>query len=233
MTAGRTDNAHVEVVGVDACRKGWMAVRLVDGRFRDARLCDRLKEVTAKPGSQIVAVDIPLGLTDREWRECDLRVPALLGPRSHSVFRVPSRAVVETADYAEANALCRDMTGRGLTRQAHALFPKILEADRIRRSGADHLYEVHPELSFRTMAGAPLSWAKRTWNGQRHRHALLAEEGIVLPEDLGAAGEAAVDDVLDAAAAAWSAHRIALDRALSCPESEQLDASGRPIAIWR
>nr|WP_255496932.1 DUF429 domain-containing protein [Nocardiopsis sp. FR6] len=178
MTAGGAGNAHVEVVGVDACRKGWLAVRLVDGRFRDARLCGLLEEAAAESGPKVVSVDIPLGLTDEGWRECDLCVPALLGPRAHSVFRIPPRAVVEAADYTAANALCRKMLGGGLARQAHALFPKILKADRIRRSGADHLYEVHPELSFRTMAGAPLRSAKRTWNVQEHRRALLAEKGV-------------------------------------------------------
>ncbi|WP_370462421.1 DUF429 domain-containing protein [Nocardiopsis sp. FR6] len=56
--------------------------------------------------------------------------------------------------------------------------------------------------------------------------------GWVLPGDLGASGEVAADDVLDAAAAAWSAYRIAVDRARSCPTPVQTDASGRPIAIW-
>jgi predicted RNase H-like nuclease len=232
MTAAQTENAHVEVVGVDACRKGWMAVRLVGGRFRDARFCEHLRDVAAGPDPAIVAVDIPLGLTERGWRECDQLVYGELGPLRNSVFRIPSRAVVETRDYKRANARCREVMEQGLSRQAHALFPKILEADQLRRRGVFHLHEVHPEMSFRTMAHAPLRWAKRTWNGQNQRRALLAEEGVERPDDLSAAGRVAVDDVIDAAAAAWSAHRIAVGRAESSPTPAQLDPSGLPIAIW-
>jgi hypothetical protein len=43
-----------------------------------------------------------------------------------------------------------------------------------------------------------------------HRRALLARHGIVLPDEItGAVGGIAVDDILDAAAAAWSALRYA------------------------
>ncbi|WP_121188368.1 DUF429 domain-containing protein [Nocardiopsis sp. Huas11] len=222
----------MEVVGVDACSKGWVAVRLVDGRFRDARLCEHLEDVAAGFKPEIVTVDIPLGLTDQGWRDCDQLVRGKLGPLRNSVFRIPSRTVVETPVYEDANAKCREVMEQGLSRQSFALFPKILEADQLRRSGAIHFYEVHPEMSFRTMAGAPLSWGKRTWNGQSHRRALLAEQGVEIPDDLGPTGQVAVDDILDAAAAAWSAHRIALGQAESCPTPEQSDLSGGPIAIW-
>ncbi|GAB2503586.1 DUF429 domain-containing protein [Nocardiopsis aegyptia] len=232
MTTERAGNAHVEVVGVDACSNGWMAVRLVDGRFTEARFCGRLKEVAAGADPEIVAVDIPLGLTDQGWRDCDLLVNGELGKLGNSVFRIPSRAVVEVKDYKRANATCREVMGQGLSKQSHALFPKIREADRLRRSGALPLHEVHPEMSFRAMAGTPLQWSKRTWNGQSHRRALLAAEGVLLPDDLGTAGRVAVDDILDAAAAAWSAHRIATGRAKSLPTPAQSGPSDVPIAIW-
>lgn len=222
----------MEVIGVDAWKKGWVVVRLADGLFREARTYRGLDEVVADAGGAVMAVDIPLGLLAEGWRECDLLVRGKLGRRSSSLFLMPPRAVVETPGYAEAGALCREMTGSGLTKQAHALFPKVREADRVRESGAHTLYEVHPELSFLTMAGAPLRWGKRSWNGQADRRRLLAGEGVALPDDLGAAGEVPVDDVLDAAAVAWTAHRIATGRAWCHPEPPQRDGSGGPIAIW-
>ncbi|MER7373681.1 DUF429 domain-containing protein [Streptomyces lanatus] len=39
------------------------------------------------------------------------------------------------------------------------------------------------------------------------------------------------DDVLDATAAAWSAHRIALGRAGRIPEVPELDVDGRAVEI--
>ena len=44
--------------------------------------------------------------------------------------------------------------------------------------------------------------------------------------------QADIDDVLDAAAAAWSARRIAAGEAISLPAHPPVDTRGRPIAIW-
>ena len=53
-----------------------------------------------------------------------------------------------------------------------------------------------------------------------------------MPADLGRAGEAAgVDDVLDAAAAAWTANRFALGMAESLQPVVR-DLNGRDITIW-
>jgi predicted RNase H-like nuclease len=57
--------------------------------------------------------------------------------------------------------------------------------------------------------------------------------GIVVPVDLGPAGRVAgVDDVLDAAVAAWSAQRIARGEARCLPDPPERDAEGRSVAIW-
>ncbi|HCP61807.1 MAG TPA: DUF429 domain-containing protein, partial [Actinobacteria bacterium] len=59
------------------------------------------------------------------------------------------------------------------------------------------------------MSGGTVLGRKKSWNGLMQRWRLLSSEGIELPEAAGPAGAAAPDDVLDAAAAAWSANRIA------------------------
>lgn len=71
------------------------------------------------------------------------------------------------------------------------------------------MQEGHPEASFRALAGSPLRYAKRTWNGQMLRRQLLATAGIQLSDDLLEAGLVPPDDVLDAAAMAWTARRVA------------------------
>jgi predicted RNase H-like nuclease len=76
---------------------------------------------------------------------------------------------------------------------------------------------VHPEVSFAAMNGQPLTHRKISWTGHITRRALLAEHGIHIPDQLGDAGKARLDDVLDAAAAAWSAHRIATGHASRLP----------------
>jgi predicted RNase H-like nuclease len=77
--------------------------------------------------------------------------------------------------------------------------------------------EVWHQVSFAAMNDRPLTHRKISWTGQVARRALLAGHGIHLPDQLGAAGTAGTDDVLDAAAAAWSAHRIATGHASRLP----------------
>jgi predicted RNase H-like nuclease len=82
------------------------------------------------------------------------------------------------------------------------------------------------------MNGGPLTSRKRTCDGRRERLELLAREGVHI--DDGALGRcpAPDDDVLDAAAVAWSAQRIASGRACSFPDPPERDTDGRPVAIW-
>ena len=73
---------------------------------------------------------------------------------------------------------------------------------------------MHPELSFAELAGAPLAETKHSAAGRARRRALLAAAGIALPERV----RAAEDDLLDAAAVAWSALRIASGTARVLPD---------------
>ncbi|UQA91886.1 DUF429 domain-containing protein [Streptomyces halobius] len=227
----------VTVLGVDACPAGWLAVGLHDGRFAEARVVTTLRSLLpgAAAGSvAVVAVDMPLGLLDTGWRRADTEAAALLGPLRGSVFRVPPRAVWQEEEYDDAGRRCRELTGAGLSRQTWGLAPKLREANAcLAEPGGDRFFEVHPEVSFRALAGgtAPLP-RKKSWAGQMVRRSLLAAAGIVLPDDLGDAGRTPPDDVLDAAAAAWTAHRIARGRARSLPDPPERDAGGCPVAIW-
>jgi predicted RNase H-like nuclease len=90
------------------------------------------------------------------------------------------------------------------------------------------LYEVHPELSFTVMAGAPLPDGKHTRAGLAVRRELLAGEGIALPPRVAGAAR---DDLVDAAAVAWSARRIAAGRAAVLTSPAQRADDGAEIAI--
>jgi predicted RNase H-like nuclease len=118
------------------------------------------------------------------------------------VFPAPTRASLEAPTYAAAR-----LVDPALSAQSYALRGKILEVDEARHAGP--VVEVHPELAFLRFAGAVLV-SKRTWDGAVQRRAVLAAEGVVLPDDLGpTGGTAAVDDVLDAAACALVAQDVA------------------------
>ncbi|HEY5434198.1 MAG TPA: DUF429 domain-containing protein, partial [Candidatus Limnocylindrales bacterium] len=80
------------------------------------------------------------------------------------------------------------------------------------------------EVSFRALRGEPLRYSKHTWSGIAERRTLLATVGVLLPDDLPGGGHAAPDDVVDAAAAAWSAMRVAQSRSSTLPA----EPSGHP-----
>ena len=83
------------------------------------------------------------------------------------------------------------------------------------------------------MAGAPLHDSKSTWAGAVRRRQLLAARGIDLDGDLGLAGlRVGVDDVLDAAAVAWTARRIADGCARRLPAEPERFSDGVDCAIW-
>jgi predicted RNase H-like nuclease len=92
--------------------------------------------------------------------------------------------------------------------------------------------EAHPEVSFGQLAGEPLAVSKKTWAGAELRRNLLANVGITLTGTLGAAGEAAVDDILDAAVVAWTANRVHLGTAIAVPDPPET-FNGIEAAIWR
>jgi predicted RNase H-like nuclease len=145
------------------------------------------------------------------------------------VFAIPPRPVWEQPAYANANQGCRELTGRGMSIQAWGLRRKLLEADEFRRAAAPRLYEVHPELSFAALGGGtPLADSKHTRAGLAARRALLAQAGIVVPPRAAGAAE---DDLLDAAAVAWSAARVAAGAAVTLNDPAQRADDGREIAI--
>lgn len=82
------------------------------------------------------------------------------------------------------------------------------------------------------MGDGPPAAAKKTWHGLQDRISRLAAVGICVPGDIGAAAHAGPDDVLDATAAAWSAHRLASDRGRSLPDPPQINERGQRSAIW-
>ena len=223
----------MRVAGVDAARHGWVAVSLAAaGPAVTVRTGPSLGPLLAPDldpaGTTIVGIDMPLGLLETGWREADRAARRLLGPRRSSVFAIPPRAVWAEASYPAANLRCRELTGQGFSAQAWGLRAKLLEANQYRPACGHPLYEVHPELAFGAMAGAPLPASKHTGPGRDERRRLLARAGIEIPAGTPAA---LIGDVLDAAAVAWSARRIAAGQAVTVPEVPQHDDQGREIAI--
>ncbi len=217
------------VAGIDAWKGGWVGVVLRDGRFETAVTARRLFDLLSGFGeASQVGIDMPIGFPTEGTRRADEEARRLVGRLWASVFLVPPRSVIEASTYLRARRTARRVWDRSISAQTYALRARILEVEAAAAYDG-RLMEVHPEVSFRTMAGEPLRFSKRTWNGQQQRSSLLAAHGIEIPATLEEAGRVPADDVLDAAAVAWSAGRRLQGEAARLPSDA--DPAAEPV-IW-
>ncbi|MFI5425726.1 DUF429 domain-containing protein [Aeromicrobium sp. UC242_57] len=216
------------VLGVDGCKGGWVGVLWRRDAVEVLVALD-LGSLVAQAGDvDAVAVDIPIGLVDGTDRGPEALARARLPGRASTVFNAPALAALHAPSYEVANAMNRTSVGKGLSRQAYSLLPKIVDAhDYVSAGPAPPVIEAHPELCFATMNGSVVREPKKTTAGVAIRRRLLLDVGIDVPTRrvLGAA----TDDVLDAAAVAWTARRFADGAADRLPEEPRHVL--RP-AIW-
>ena len=203
------------VAGVDGCKRGWVAVVLIDGRFREARLIGGVESSFEELADTTrIAIDVPIGYGPRE---ADTLARAVVG--GSSVFSIPERERFEEP-FAE---------GGGISAQAYALRDRISHVT-VLAAGDPRFREVHPEVCFTAMNGMKrLKFRKKSAGGAFERLGLLRKHGINIdPGTLGAVATIPLDDVLDAAACAWTAAR---SKAVSLPDPPEL-RDGLSVAIW-
>ncbi len=220
--------SEAPVMGVDWYKAGWVAV-VLGGEPRVIVGADLGALIARVEGVACVGVDMPIGLPETR-RDADQAARDFVGVRRNSVFMTPPRAVLEAATYPEANERAVALLdGKKISQQAWALRRNIAAVEAVAQQD-ERVIEVHPEVSFCAMRdGEHLAFAKTTWNGQALRRAALATHGIVMSDRLDEAGGVPPTDVLDAAAAAWSARRHARNESQSLPDGW---ARGTPGAIW-
>ncbi len=235
------------VAGVDGCRGGWFVILVAMSSSSEqpqrvtARCCATFGEVLALSEKPLVlAVDMPMGLLDRPnpgGRLCDREARKLLGrPRASSVFTPPTRPGLAATSYADVARL----NGVGMSKEAFNILPKIREADEaIAASDQKRVFEAHPELAFRALAGAPMRHNKKIAEGRRERVRLLRrvfgrafQDPVRLRLEHGAA-RIAFDDVADAYVLAHVADRIYRRSAVRLPAAEpRRDKRGLRMEIW-
>ncbi len=226
------------VAGVDGCRTGWV-VAIADARS-DTPLVDievvseiaGLVERVRSGEFAAVAIDMPIGLPDSGTRACDVATRARLGRKGSSVFPAPPRPVLGSADHAEAVRRSRAIDGRGVTIQAFNILAKIEQLDdAFDPALIDRIVEAHPESVFAMLDGSPLATKKRLVEGRLERLGLL---GSIFPDSVDLLSRrlpgTAPDDVLDAAAIAWTARRWLAGDAIVLGDGSS-DALGRPMRV--
>jgi predicted RNase H-like nuclease len=174
-----------------------------------------------------------IGLPERGPRDCDVEARRRLGARRSSVFSAPIRPVLAATSHAEASRVRRRAEGKGMSVQAWAIVPKVVEVDRFLRADRRAravVREVHPEVSFLFLnGGRPMSLPKRRADGRAERVSALRRWcGREIDRGLAARGKLGCqpDDVVDAFVALWTAERIARAAAVSIPASPPVDACG-------
>lgn len=200
------------VAGVDGCRAGWVSFAVeLPSLATSVDVVDLPELLRSRPlNLACIAIDIPIGLLNGS-RACDKAARKLLGqPRGTSVFGAPCRAALSATTHAAASQTNRDKTGRGLSQQAFGIIPKIKQMDdAITPDCQQWAFEVHPEVCFWAFnERRPMKYNKKSTDGYAERIALLRPvfpqiERHLFNRPLGVA----TDDLLDAAAAAWTALR--------------------------
>ncbi|HEV2071155.1 MAG TPA: DUF429 domain-containing protein [Acidimicrobiales bacterium] len=228
-------STRVLVVGADGCKRGWIAVALRD-MGPEAHYLPTIEALQVLASeADAVTIDIPIGLPTGGPREADLLARKFVGARRNSVFLTPVRDAIEARTHARATQAAAGLTGTGISQQAYALGRKMREVERWLPWSPCPVHEVHPEVPFAVLLGAPARASKKSWAGMVERRDALEAAGISLDgigADSVAAVRASVDDIRDAAVAAWSAARIARKTARSFPDPPPLDASGKRVTIW-
>ena len=227
----------VPVLGVDGCSAGWVGALLEPGAPRPRivvapTIADLVAMVRESTGIRVVGIDIPIGLPDNTIRQADVLARQALPGKASSIFSTLTRSAYAAATRLEADSVNRGLVGQGVGAQAFALRDKIVEVDAwLRTRPTVTVLEVHPEVSFAAMTGAPIIASKKTDEGRDQRLEALAAAGIPRPSVLQGQGYA-VDDVLDACAVAWSAARHASGLARPLPDPPEVFSDGIPAAIW-
>lgn len=222
--------------GVDGYARGWLVLRCSfdrHGRMEIIGLDGHpgFASVVALP-DRLIVVDIPIGLVPRPEdgpRRCDVEARRLLRTRGSSVFPAPTRAALNAATYSDAKAI------GPMNLQTFGILRKVADVDGAMDPPMQvRVREGHPELSFREMAnGASALRTKTSPEGRAQRARLLSRLGLDVDGLLARRPPgAAIDDVLDAAAMAWTAARIGYAQARAIPADAPRDAKGLRMEIW-
>jgi predicted RNase H-like nuclease len=238
-----TGSGPVHLVGVDGCRGGWVLAMSDESLSTlSFAVANDLGPLFARADTDnvLIAVDMPIGLSDDGPRACDLAARRLLGrPRGSSVFPAPCRGALAATTYPRACALSRRGLGVALSLECFNILPKIREVDALMTPARQtRVREVHPELVFALLAGTGrgLVPPKRTPEGERLRRRLLRGvaprfDPVTVRRRLGLS-RVSRDDVIDAVACLVAAARIRRGEARVLPDGTvPRDARGLRMEI--
>ena len=194
-------------VGLDGFRGGWVSAWIDDGGRHGFDYSSSLDRLLSNPHSRAM-IDIPIGLPDVGFRQCDIQAREWLGP---SVFPGVRRGVWLFSSQGDANDYYweHEGAGMGISCQLWNIRDKIKEVDDIITPERQRvLCETHPELIFWTLRGRKPLERKKSKAGQEQRIEILNRFGFSNIErwiDLRFGTGIGRDDLIDACACAIAA----------------------------
>ena len=252
----RTDNRPAQVVehhadgqmlaAADGCRAGWVVA------MAESWPCPQPPHLTIYPAfrdmlvataaCRAVVVDMPIGLpAGSEHRQCDETGRRLLGALAVTrLFYAPPRGTLTAADPVAFQKVHRRLTGKGAGLPVWGIVAKLREVDEAMTPALqDRVYEFHPELAWRHLAGAALP-SKHGPEGIERRLALLRPlvpdlDALIMARDGLRRKDAGLDDLLDALVGLGVAQAIAAgpDPTRRIPGVEpERDERGLRMEIW-
>lgn len=240
VDAGRRGKAPAWILAVSEAQAGASAV------FSSYLSFSGLWDDAKARGLLVLAVDMPLGLPSatQGWRVCEDRARGRLGrKRAEAVFQSPPLCALNAVNHEDASRLAVEAGGNELSGDTYRLLEKCRDAREVlmREPAAFDAYppprvaEVHAEVCFWELNGKkPTRDKKRDNAGQEERLTLLRRHFSRIDAEVTAACEdlkLSSYDLLDAAAAAWTARRIA-SGAAECLGDDDRDEDGFPMLIW-
>lgn len=230
------------IAGINGCKSGWFCIfEELSSQQLASKIFSTMDDL-AKHVEQldVVAIDVPIGLTDAGSRACDVSARKMLGgKRASSVFPAPIRPALSARSYEEACTRSFAAQKKKLPKQAWAIYPKIRQLDELlarRQDLREKVFEVHPEVSFCAWNSMEaIIEPKKSLEGADRRRRLIARHFGSASFDIIRGRykrrDVADDDIMDAFAALWTAERILNRSARTLPEEPPFDAAGLPMRM--
>ena len=196
------------------------------------------------PSTKSIFIDMPLGLSSQKFsRQIDQEIRKLLPKnKKGSVFTPPCREALIKNNYKEANAINKDVTGKGISIQSWNLHKKINELDNLLINNINSrslIHESHPELCFLKFNNSnPLEANKKTKEGIQQRIEIIEKEikniGEILNNSMDKfrGTKIKVDDILDAIILAISAKKWEENGSRVLSQLNTSDEKSIPVSIY-
>jgi len=203
-------------VGIDGARGSWVRITY-DSISLCLTISEKLEDLLIEGAVHFVDMPKDLATIDAPDRSCDAWMRSQLKQRKSSIFSPPIQDVLMEASYAEANAKSRKLVGKGISKQAWNLVPRIREFQTI--SDAD-VYESHPEVCFAVMTGNEAAFSKKTEAGELERIELLRRYSNSSPWKW-KMSNVQVDDIIDACILAVAAYEAGTTGMVTHPDQTE------------